>query len=592
MLKGKRLLFLFFLLISLFSVKAFSSVESVKTVKNRTDALNEQDQRKFDYFFYEALNLKHAGKFDAAYDLYIHCLSLDSTRASVLFELSSFYAQMNKPELVLKMLRKATQYSPENFTYQTTYASASLALGETDNAINEYNSLLAKYPNKSELNFYLAQALAQKGEFQKSIDAFNALEDAVGMNEMISMRKYALYSELNDSDKAFSEIEKLAAKFPDESRYLLILGDLHLSKNDTLKARSYYNRAYTIDPESPNYTVSMANYYEATGDKQAAEREIQQALINDKLDVDIKIGILSSYIQQLQHSQKELDGTNALFETLMTQHPEETRLKLIYAGLLTMQEKTDEARFQYQIVTEMEPGNQSAWQQYLNLSLKENKMEEVVEICKKCIELFPESPEYHFYLGIGYFQLKQYTEAISTYKEGIKIIPVENTRLISDFYGQIGDIFFQINEADTAYMYYEQALEYNENNVVVLNNYSYYLSLEKKDLQKAERMSGLTVKLEPDNSTYLDTYAWIFFMQGNYTFARIYIENAISKDKTESPELLDHYGDILYMIGEKDKALEQWKLAKEKGKESETLDKKIKEGKYIEEPAPSLKDKE
>ena len=162
------------------------------------------------------------------------------------------------------------------------------------------------------------------------------------------------------------------------------------------------------------------------------------------------------------------------------------------------------------------------------------------------------------------------------------MIPKENLPLKSDFYGQIGDIYYQMDRMEQAYKAYDEALKYNDKNVVVLNNYSYFLSLEKKDLKKAERMSAQCIKLEPDNATYLDTYAWIFFMQGNYTLARFYIESALEKDDTNSAELVDHYGDILFMSGEKEKAVEQWKKAKEMGKDTEILNRKIAEKQYIE----------
>ena len=152
----------------------------------------------------------------------------------------------------------------------------------------------------------------------------------------------------------------------------------------------------------------------------------------------------------------------------------------------------------------------------------------------------------------------------------------------SNFYGQIGDLYYQMKKMDEAYKAYDEALKYNENNAPVLNNYSYFLTLDKKDLKKAERMAAQCIKLEPDNATYLDTYAWVFFVQGNYTLAKIYIENALSKDTTNSAELVDHYGDILYMSGEKDKALEQWKKAKEMGKDTDVLKQKIAKGIYIE----------
>lgn len=580
----KQLIYgILFSLLLLTGIHPLQAEEVKKDVPTKANELNAAQQRKFDYFFYEGLKLKTAGKFDAAFDAFNHCLAIDSTAAPVLYELSSFYIQLNRPEKAVDMLKRAVANSADNFTYRMALATISRNLGMYGEAAEEYEKLLKAYPGKPELNYYLAEALTQEGEIGQAIDAYNALESSIGMNEALSMQKYKLYNSLEQSDAAFKEIEKLAAKYPMEARYQIILGDLHLEKNDTIKARAYYDKAHEIDPANPYYIVSMANYYEATGNKDAAEEQIRTALVNEKLDVDTKVGILSRYILKLQQTQKDTDSSNALFQTLLEQHPEDTELKQMYGSLLLSQGKTDEARFQFQLITEMEPENAGAWQQLLNMSLKAEDIPEVIRICTKCQELFPDAPEYYFYLGIAYYQQEKYQEALNTYYAGIDIIPAENPRLKSDFYGQIGDIYYQMKQMDQTYKAYDEALKYNDNNIVVLNNYAYFLSLDKKDLKKAERMSAQCIKLEPDNATYLDTYAWIFFVQGNYTLAKIYIESALEKDKTKSAELVDHYGDILYMTGDKDKAVEQWKKARELGKESEVLDRKIIEGKYIEE---------
>ena len=549
----------------------------------QTNKISEADQRKFDYFFLEGLNLKTAGTFDAAYDAFNHCLAIDSTASAVLYELSSFYAQLNRPERSLEMLRRAVAYSSDNFTYRMALATMSRNLGMYGEAAEEFENLVKDFPSKPELNYYLADALTQEGEIGQAIDAYDALEQSIGMNEALSMQKYKLYNSLEQSDKAFKEIEKLSAKFPMEARYQIILGDLHLEKNDTVKALNYYKNAHAIDPGNPYYIVSMANYYEVVDDKDAAETQIRNALTNEKLDVETKVGILSRYILKLQQSQKGTESANALFQTLLEQHPEDIDLKQMYGGLLLAQGKTDEARFQFQLITEMEPEDAAAWQQLLQIALKSEDIAEVVRICTRCQELFPDAPEYYFYLGIGYYQQEKYQEALNTYYAGLNMIPADNVGLKSNFYGQIGDIYYQMKQMDQAYKAYDEALKYNDKNVVVLNNYAYFLSLDKKDLKKAERMSAQSVKLEPNNSTYLDTYAWIFFVQGNYTLARMYIESALANDTTKSSELVDHYGDILFMLGEKEKALEQWKKAKELGKVSEVLDRKIAEEKYIEE---------
>lgn len=553
-----------------------------KPVSAPLNQLTPEQQRKFDYFYYEAANLKNAGKYDAAFDLFSYCLSLDTASSPVLYELAMFQLQRNRPEKAVEMLKSAVAHSADNFTYRMTLAGLYRNLGMYGEASASYEELVKQYPDKTELNYYLADALTQEGEIGQAIDAYNALESAMGMNESLSLQKFKLYQTLKQPDKAFEEIEKLADKYPMNARYRLLMGDLHLENNEADKALACYQKAHEIDPDDPRYIVSMANYYDQTGNKEAAEQEIRDALVNEKLDVETKVGILSRYIQRLQQTQQDFDKANSLFQTLLDQHPEDTELKLMYGSLLMAQKKEDEAKFQFQLVTEMDPSNEAAWQQLLNMALKREDIPEVIRICTKCKEVFPESPEYYFYLGIGYYMQEKYQESLDTYYAGLKIIPEENGVVKSNFYGQIGDLYYQMKKMDEAYKAYDEALKYNENNAPVLNNYSYFLTLDKKDLKKAERMAAQCIKLEPDNATYLDTYAWVFFVQGNYTLAKIYIENALSKDTTNSAELVDHYGDILYMSGEKDKALEQWKKAKEMGKDTDVLKQKIAKGIYIE----------
>ena len=555
----------------------------VKTpVQASLNQLSPEQQRKFDYFYYEAANLKNAGKYDAAYDLFSYCLSLDTASSPVLYELAMFQLQRNRPEKAVEMLKSAVAHSDDNFTYRMTLAGLYRNLGMYGEASDSYEELVKRYPDKSELNYYLADALTQEGEIGAAIDAYNVLESTMGMNETLSLQKFKLYQTLKQPDKAFEEIEKLANRYPMNARYRLLMGDLHLENEETEKALACYQKAHEIDPDDPRYIVSMANYYDQTGDKEAAEQEIRDALVNEKLDVETKVGILSRYVQRLQQTQQGIENANSLFQTLLDQHPEDTELKLMYGSLLMAQQKEEEAKFQFQLVTEMEPSNEGAWQQLLNISLKGEDIPEVIRICTRCKELFPEAPEYYFYLGIGYYMQEKYQESLDTYYAGLKIIPEGNGVVKSNFYGQIGDLYYQMEKMDEAYKAYDEALKYNENNAPVLNNYSYFLTLDKKDLKKAERMAAQCIKLEPDNATYLDTYAWVFFVQGNYTLAKIYIENALSKDKTNSAELVDHYGDILYMSGEKDKALEQWKKAKEMGKDTDVLKQKIAKGIYIE----------
>ncbi|MDR1103044.1 MAG: tetratricopeptide repeat protein, partial [Tannerella sp.] len=338
-------------------------------------------QRKVDYFFYEGINLKNAGKFDAAYEVFKHCLEIDSTSSATLFELSSFYLQTEEPEKAVSYLRRAVAFHPENFTYKLALAAIFLNLDMFGEAADAYEELVKAHPGKIELNYYLAEALTRKGDIDEAILAFDRLEGMTGMNEPLSMQKYRLYMTLEQPEKAFDELKKLAAKYPGDARYLILIGDLYLERKETERAWECYQKACAIEPESPYYTVSMANYYATVGRPDSAEAQIRSALVNEKLDVEIKVGILSRYIQQLQQSSDEMKVANALFQTLLEQHPEEVELKLFYGTLLVYQKNLEEAHFQFQLATEMAPDNERAWQQLLNLAFQRKDAEEAVRIC-------------------------------------------------------------------------------------------------------------------------------------------------------------------------------------------------------------------
>lgn len=550
--------------------------------------LSTSEQRKFDYFFYEGVKLKNAAKYDASFEMFRHCLQIDSTSSVALFELSSYYIQMNRAEKAVSLMKKAVSYAPDNLEYRNTLSTLLFEQGMFGEAAEAYEILIKAYPEKPELNYYLAESYSRMGEVGKAIDTYDALENVVGIHEALSMEKYRLYTTLQQPENAFGELIKLADKFPMEARYPIIIGDLYLQQNEKEKALDYYHKAKEIDPNTPFYPVSMANYFEQIGQSDSAKQQIHHALINEGLDVDIKMNILTRYIVLQYRGNQGLESADTLFHTLLEQHPDDSRLKLAYGEFLATRQKIEEARFQYQLVTESEPENIEAWQQLLRLSLHTGDMDEMIRICTKCREIFPEAMEFYFYQAIAYSQKKEYQQTIDLCTEALQRIPAENKGLMSDFYGQIGDAYFRLKDTEKSFQAYEEALKYNDKNIMVLNNYAYYLSLLKKDLQKAERMSALCIKMDPNNATYIDTYAWVFFVQGNYSFAKLYIEQALSKDQTNSSELVDHYGDILYLSGDHEKAVTQWVKAKEMGKKSATLDKKIAEQTYFEQPEDEI----
>ena len=548
--------------------------------------LSYEDQHKFDCFFLDALRLKHKGEHTAAFNALQHALQIDSTSSAALYETSHYYLFLKKKEQAFEMLKKAVFYAPDNFDYKQALATLSRELGKNHEAIALYEELIREHPQDVESYFYLSNLYLYQQDPDKAIEALNGLENNMGMHESISIQKFHLYKSIGKNDKALREVKALAAKFPAEANYQILIGDFYLENRQLEEALLHYEKSAQIDADTPYYFIAMSNYYEATGDSEAAAREIEKALKNPALDIETKLGILGRYIGNLDLKSDDLNRANALFEILTEQHSRDKELNRVYGQFLLMQNKTEEAKFQFQVVTEALPNDIVAWTQLLDIAIKENNPDEIILICDGALTYFPDVPEFYFYKGISYSLKQEYTTALEIYKEGLTITPVENKALLSTFAGQIADVYYQQGNRQEAFVYYDKALQYNDRNIVVLNNYAYYLSLAKEHLDKAERMAATAVKMQSDNAAYLDTYAWILFQRGSYSLAKFYIESAIAKSIRPSGEILEHYGDILYKTGNPDRAVSEWEkallvLETEDGN-AELLKKKIADRTYYE----------
>jgi tetratricopeptide (TPR) repeat protein len=584
--KQLSVLFLYFLL-------CYLPVWADDTISVTSENTDYQKGRKFDYFYLEALRLKENNKYNEAFNVFQYALNIDSTSSAVWIELSDYYLFLQQDSLAVDALQKAVKYSPDNFEYKISLANVNREMGNYPEAIRLYEELSAKNTNNPELNLYLGELYLKEGQIDKAIKSLDVLENNIGMSESLSMQKYNLYLSVEQNQQALEELEKLATKYPLESKYQTLIGDYYLRQKNPETALKYYEKAHKINPQDPRYVVSMANYYEYMVDMDAATREIENALKNPLLEVETKIVILERYINNLLQSKRNPETANALFETLLEQHSQVKELNLIYGRFLMPQNKLEEAKFQFQIVTESNPEEISAWQLLLSIALKEENFDEIVRICDEALIHFPDFPQFYLYKGTAFYQKKKFSESLAIFQDGIEHISTEETPLTSIFYGQIGDLYHQMDKKEDAYTAYDKALEYDENNVAVLNNYAYFLSLDKTDLDKAERMSGKCMKIQAKNPTYIDTYAWVLFQKENYSLAKFYIESAISNGGDKSPAILEHYGDILFKVGNPEKAVEQWEKAlqlKESEKEekieetlnTEILKKKINDKSYYE----------
>lgn len=548
----------------------------------KTSRLSSEDQRKYDYYFLEGLRLREKGDYDSAFEMYEHCLAIDPEEASALYEISQFYMFLKQPERALATLEKAVREDPENFWYKQTLAAYHQSRGDYKKAIVVYEDMAKQFPAKQEPLMVLVDLYNQTRDYPSVIKALDRLEEKAGKSEQISMEKFRIYLNMNKDKQAFKEIENLAAEYPHDMRYLTILGDVYMNNGKADEAYAIYKRVLEQEPDNTMGRLSMAAYYDKMGKKDLYREQIDSLLLNKRVDSEVKLRIMQQLIGQSEQTDRDSTKIISLFDSMISQPQEDAQIPMLYVQYLMLKKMEKETIPVLHKIIDIDPENVPARLMLLSDALKKENVSEAIRICESALQYSPETLEFYFYLGMGYNQENRPDEALATLKKGLEQVTGEtNKTLVSDLFAFVGDLYHAKKMSAEAYASYDSSLVYNPDNVGAMNNYAYYLSVEKRELDKAEEMSFKTVKAEPANGTFLDTYAWILFEKGKYAEAKLYIDSAMENGGSESDVVVEHCGDIYYMNGEKDEALKYWQKALELGSKSETLKKKIAQKKYI-----------
>lgn len=573
------------LLACVFLVSCGASRSTVKKASAGTPVeLTAEQQRRYDYFFLEAARLKIKKEYAAAFNLLEHCLAINPNASSALYEMAQYYMYLKQIPQGQAALEKAVENAPDNFWYSQGLANLYQQQNETEKATALLERMAVNFPEKLDPLYALLEIYNQGEEYDKVITVLNRLEEKMGKNEQLSMEKFRIYLQMKDNKNAFHEIESLVAEYPMDTRYQVVLGDVYLQNGKKEEAYNVYRKVLEEEPDNAMAMYSLASYYETTGQKELYQQQLDTLLLNKKVPSETKMNVMRQVV--IQNEQEGRDSTQVinLFNRIMEQDPDDAQLPMLYAQYLLSKGMNKESLPVLRQVLQIDPTNTAARMMLLGEAVRKEDYADVINLCEAGVEANPEMLEFYYYLAIAYNQAERTDDVIDICQRALKHVTDSSKKeVVSDFYTILGDAYHTKDLNEKAYAAYDSALVYNPSNIPALNNYAYYLSVERRDLDKAEEMSYKTVKAEPDNATYLDTYAWILFEKGNYAEARLYIDDAIKSDKEKSDVILEHCGDIYFMTGDVDGALQYWKEALERGSQSKTLKQKIQKKKYIKE---------
>jgi tetratricopeptide (TPR) repeat protein len=439
-----------------------------------------------------------------------------------------------------------------------------------------YEDLVKEDPSNLQYGIELAAIYVFSDQPGKAINAYDRLEKSIGITEEVIHQKQQLYLRLNELEKALQEAQKLIQAEPDEVDYRIELAELLIANDRANDAIKPLEEALRLNPDEAQAHVLLADIYRRSGELEKCNAELKLVFANSNLEADPKVRVLSGYLMMIK-TQKERDEALMLAKQLVETHPSSARACVIYGDLLVQTGKKGEGRDQYARATRLDGADFQVWSAVLQLDQELNQLDSILVHSELALERFPTNGIFWFYNGSANLYKKNYKKAVAGLEESKNLIQ-DNVNLIRFVNANLGDAYNGLGDHAKSDQSYDLVLKEDPDNDHVLNNYSYFLSLRKEKLDLALQMSERLVQRNADNSTYLDTYAWVLYIRKDYKKARLYLEKAISSTQKVSGTIIEHYGDVLFQLGEKNKAVEQWKKAKQIGETTETIDKKIATG--------------
>lgn len=502
-------------------------------------------------------------------------LEIDSTHSPSLYELASLTA-LDQPEEALQYSLKANAIDTTNTWYKMQLGRLLIATQRYDSALTLYDQLIRMNPNDPDNYRLKALLYDQLGQPEKALEVLETAENRFGIIELLASHKVQLLLNTQQFDRAMAEARMLVETFPYNEDNYVVLAELYAMMNMNNLAQENYDKALSINPNSMRALASLNDFYKRQNDNVRFLETASKLFRLKEFPLETKLKFYEELFQNPSFVRNNFIQMGELVRTLAITYPEDLRTLDLYARYLIAGGSIEQALQLYKShVTDSIPQKQ-IFNDIIGMEAYLKRADSVDKYTTIALERFPEDAELRLQkASVTAYMLEKPQEAIPLFEEALKYAKTDSLRSV--IYGAIGDNYHTLGDDRKCFKAYDKGMKLDTTNVSIYNNYSYFLSLRNERLDKALEWAQKAVRLDPNNPTFLDTYAWVLYQLGRYEEARIPMRQAISLDSDNNKELYVHYGDILYKLGDRFMASYYWKKALENGYDAQEIENRLKQ---------------
>lgn len=545
--------------------------------------ISDFSSREYDILFHEAMLQRQQRHHDAAFDLLMRCKELCPEASETYYFLAQYYSGMKQNDQALAAFEKAAELEPANATYMETLSDAYIMQKRYGDAVLVVKKLYEADKSREELLETLYHLYTGQEMYEEAIDVLDKLEQNNGKTERIALAKSRLYLQLGESDKSALEMKELMEQHPNDLNYKTLYANAMMINGQRDEAVKLLYQVLDEEPDNIRAQVALKGYYSSEEDSSAVMDMTRRILLNSRATTEDKVYQMRSLIALNEDSDGDSTQILNLFREMLNQpnpDPDIAELTAAYMDLKKM--PRDSIAQALELVLRLAPERTTPRLQLVQYAWENDDNDSIISLCQAARQYNPEEMAFYYYQGMAYYRQDDTDHALEAFQNGISVINEDSSpEIVSDFYAVMGDLLFLKDRKREAFEAYDSCLQWKPDNIGCLNNYAYYLSLDGENLEQAELMSYKTIKAQPTNSTYLDTYAWILFMEGRYAEARIYIDQALQNDSAVGAVVTEHAGDIYALSGDMEGAMALWRQALEMDSQNKLLARKLKKKKYF-----------
>ena len=560
---SKKILIVFLLFLS---ISSWSQNNGTGVVDSTS--VSDKETVSFEMYYYEALKEKVKGNFVGAVELLRKSLRFQPNNADVQYEVSINYKSLKDYKQAILYGENAVRFNPNQKWYWVNIAELYNLVGDTKNTERCY-AKLSDLDSKFVPEYI--RSIARTGDSKLALNKVNLFLKNKETEELLVLKRDLLVVN-NQQEEAIALTERLIEIDPNNSSYYYEVSELLLKEGKVKDAEKYISLGLQNTPDSP---VLLRQDFKVLMQKQdfdAVFDVLKVVFANHRFNFNDKLGFVIEFVK-VDTEHKE---TSRLIDALevWVDDTHEVKVYPIIGNLYRTEGNKEKA------LSSFRKGFEAGYKDFsglIDMLVLEQELGEYSLLSndsERVIELYPSQPLLFLFRGFALNQLGYYGSSIDVLEQGLEYV-MNNDKLKAEFHSMIADGYYRQKHLEKCFAEFDKAIGYDAENIVVLNNYSFYLAENNIHLDKALQMIQQVLETESNNSTYLDTMAWVYYKQGNYDNAKKSLQEALKNGGGSSSDILEHYGDVLYKLDKVSQAVKQWKKAYKLNNSSSELKEKI-----------------